>query len=121
MDRCTGGLGQSRRTVGVIVMRMGEDDVGDRVALRRRPQSIELALVGRAGVDDRDLAGPDDVAVRALEGERAGIGGRHPAHAGRHGHRMPMLGREVAAENEVRHPGGIAGQTPQRRMRGTGS
>ena len=41
------------------------------------------ARIVRARIDDRDLAAPDDVADRPLEGERPGVVGDDAAHAGR--------------------------------------
>jgi hypothetical protein len=45
-------------------------------------QRCDMGRIVRAGIDDGDLTLADDVAERALEGERPGIIGHHPAHAG---------------------------------------
>ncbi len=43
-----------------------------------------MALVGGTGIDDGDVAAADDVADRALEGERARVVAHDAAHAGHH-------------------------------------
>ena len=62
-------------------MGVGDDDMGHRLAAHRVEQRIDVPLVERAGIDDRDLAAPDDVAQRPLEGERARIVDEDAPHA----------------------------------------
>ena len=86
-------LGRRRR---MIAMGMGDENVGYGFAAHRIEQRGNMGVVLRTGIDDRDLAAADDVAHRALEGERARIIGDDGAHAGRHvggaaGHQIECL------------------------------
>ena len=65
-------LGHGRR---MIAVGMGDENVGDGFAAHGVEQRGDMGVVVRPGIDDRDLAAADDVAHRALEGERAGIVG----------------------------------------------
>ena len=60
----------------MIAMGVGDEDMRDGLAAHRVEQRRDMGLVERAGIDDGDTAAPDDVAHRALEGERAWIVGR---------------------------------------------
>ena len=82
-------------------MGVGDDDVGHRLAAHGVEQRLDVLLVERAGIDDRDLAAPDDVAQRSLEGERARIVDEDAPHAGRD--LLDHAGREVelAIEGDV--------------------
>ena len=73
-------LGRRRR---MVAMGVGDDDVGHRLAAHRVEQRIDVLLVEGTGIDDGDLAAPDDVAQRPLEGERARIVDQDAPHAGR--------------------------------------
>ena len=55
----------------MIAMGVGDEDVGHGLAAHRVEQRRDMGVVVRAGIEDRDFAAADDVAHRALEGERA--------------------------------------------------
>ena len=67
----------------MIAVRMGDENMRDRFAAHRVEDRGDVRGVVRAGIEDRDLAAADDIADRALEGERPGIVGDDRAHAGR--------------------------------------
>ncbi len=67
----------------MVAMRMGDEDVRDRLAAHGIEQRRDVGVVVGAGVKDRDLAAADDVADRACEGERAGIVGHDRPHVRR--------------------------------------
>ena len=46
----------------MVAVGMGDDDVGHRLAAHRGKKCLDVFVVERPGVDDRDLAAPDDVA-----------------------------------------------------------
>ncbi len=60
-----------------------DEDVRDGLTAHRIEQRRDVSRIVRARVDDRDVAAPDDVADRTLEGERPGIVGDDAAHAWR--------------------------------------
>ena len=64
-------------------MRVRDEDVRHGLAAHRIEHRRDVRRIVRARIDDRDLAAPDDVAERALEGERPGIVGDDAAHARR--------------------------------------
>ena len=57
---------------------MGDEDVGNGLALERRLEGGEVGGVIGTGIDHRDLARPNDIRARAEVGERAGVVGDHP-------------------------------------------
>src|SRR4029079_931484 len=57
----------------MVAMRVRDKDVRHRLAAHRIEQRSDVRLIVRTRIDDRDLASPDDVADRTLEGERAGV------------------------------------------------
>jgi hypothetical protein len=86
-----GRCGPSAR--GVVAMGVRHEDVRDRLAAHGVEQGRDVRGIVGAGVDDRDLAAPDDVADRALEGERARIVGKKSPHPGRG--LVDLAGREI--------------------------
>ena len=74
-------------------MGVGDDDVRHRLAAHRVEQRIDVLLVEGTGIDDGDLAAPDDVAQRPLEGERARIVDQDAPHAGHD--LLDHAGREI--------------------------
>ena len=96
--------GHRRRMVAVGV---GDEDRRHRLVAHGVEQGADVALVGRARIDDRDLAAADDVAHRALEGERSRIVRHHAADAG-HGLVHGVGGEvEVFVEGDVVGHGGL--------------
>ena len=55
----------------MIAMGVGDENMGDGLAAHRVEQRRDMGVVVGAGIEDRHLAAADDVADRALEGERA--------------------------------------------------
>ncbi len=99
------GLGAGRsldrgRGGRVVVMRVGDEDVGDGLAVERLQQRVDMVLLLRAGIDHRDLAVADDVGAGALEGERAGIARDDAADQRRQPLGPPVFEGEVAAERD---------------------
>ena len=76
---------------GMIAVGVGDENVGDGLPAHGVEQRADMRVVIGAGVEDRDLAAADDVADRALIGERAGIVGDDGAHARRHLLRLARL------------------------------
>ncbi len=94
---------QALDAAAMVAVSMGDQYVGDRLAGRDGHQRVEMGRVIRAGIDDGHPAVADDVAVGAGEGEGAGVWCRDPAQAGRHSHRLPVSGVEIAMEDEIGH------------------
>ena len=74
-------FGHRRR---MVAMGVGDENVGDGLAAHGVKQRGDMGVVVGPGIEDRDFAAADDVAHRALEGERAGIIGDDRADARRH-------------------------------------
>ena len=66
-----------------------------RLAAHGVEQRRDMRLVERARIDDGDTAAADDVAHRALEGERTRIVAQDAPHAGHH--LLDLPGRQVEA------------------------
>ena len=58
----------------VVAVGVGDDDIGDALAFGRLHERRQVSVAVRAGVDDGDLASPNDVAACPGEGERRGLG-----------------------------------------------
>ena len=95
-------------------MRMGDEDMGDGLAVERLQQRVDMILLLRAGIDHRDLAVADDVGAGALEGERAGIARDDAADQRRQPLGPPVFEGKVAAERDFTGhvPGIIPGALP---------
>ena len=93
----------------MVAMRVGDEDVRDRLVADRIEDRLRVRLVVGAGVDDRDLSASDDVGDGAGEGERAGIVGDDPADAWRN--LFDLIGWKVEAlvEGDVVAHGEYAG------------
>ena len=77
------GRGLDRRHAGrMIAVGVGDENMRDGLAAHRIEQRRAVGGVLGTGIDDRDFAAADDVAHRALEGERARIVAQKPPHAG---------------------------------------
>src|SRR4051812_37651152 len=61
----------------MIAMGMSNEDVAHGLAADRREQCCQMLVIVGTWIDDRDFARSDDVARRALEGERPWIIGKH--------------------------------------------
>ena len=72
-DDCAGLPLQQPGERRVVAMRVADEDMADRPAVDGAEQSRQMIGVVRAGIDDRQAVPADDVAVGAVEGERAGI------------------------------------------------
>ena len=68
----------------MVEMGMRDNDMAHRFAVERRHDCLDMRLVRRPRVDDRDLALADDVGPRAVEGEGARVAGDDAAHQRRH-------------------------------------
>ena len=101
--RRAGRRGEPADAAAMVAMGVGDEDVGDGLVRRRRQQRPDMRLVVRSRIDDGDVAGADDVAVGAGEGEGAGISRRHPAHAGKYRLRPAIVRTKVAVEGETGH------------------
>ncbi len=80
---CAGRRLDLRHRRRVIAMRMGDENVGDGFVAHGIEQRRHMGVVVRPRIEDRHFAAADDVAHRALEGERARIVGQHRADARR--------------------------------------
>ena len=78
----------------MVAMRVADEDMADRPPADRRKQRGKMGVVVGPGIDHRQIVAPDDVAVGAVEGERPGIVGRQPPHAGRDLDRLAVVGFE---------------------------
>ena len=102
-----GGAGRRldrRHRRRMIAMGVGDENMRHGLAAHGVEQRGDMRGIVGAGIDDGDLAAADDVADRALEGERPRIVGHHPAHAG---HRLvDRVGREIerSCRRECRRP-----------------
>ena len=115
---CAGRRLDLRHRRRVIAMRMGDENVGDGFVAHGIEQRRHMGVIVRSRVEDRHFAAADDVAHRALEGERARIVGQHRADARRDV--ADRIGLEVEALIEgdvVAHAGLIR---PARRFRHAG-
>ena len=91
---CGAGMRLDGRHRGrMIAMRMGDENMRHRLVAYGIEQRADMGGIVGAGIDDGDLAPADDVAERAFEGERSGVVGHHPAHAGHH--LVNRVGREI--------------------------
>ena len=78
-----GGRLDRRHGRRMVAMGVGDKNMRHGLAAHRIEQRRDVRRIVRAGIDDRDLAAPDDVAQRTLERERARIVGQNAPHAGR--------------------------------------
>ena len=76
-----GGCFQRRRVRRMIAMGVRDENMRDGFTLHRIENGGDVGGVFRAGIDNRDLAAPDDVAVGALEREWTGIVAQDAPHA----------------------------------------
>ncbi len=92
--------GGKRRMVG---MGMADEDVADRPPADCREQGLEMRLVLGTRIDDGERIAPDDVAVGAVERERAGVVDREARDifAGRNGLAIGRI--EPAVEFKIGH------------------
>src|SRR5205807_723689 len=79
----------------MVAVGVGDEDVRDRLVSYRREQRRNVRLVERARIDDGNAAVADDVAYRALEGERPRVVAQEPTHA--RAHLLDLTGRELEA------------------------
>ena len=63
----------------MVPMRMGDQDMGDRLAAQGMLQGVDMGGKQRTGIDNGDLAAPDDIGAGAVEGERPAVRRDHPA------------------------------------------
>jgi hypothetical protein len=66
----------------MIAVGMGDENMRDGLAAHGVEQRRAVHGIFRTRIDDGDLAAADDVAHRALEGERAWVVAQHAPHAG---------------------------------------
>jgi hypothetical protein len=84
-------------------MRVGDEDVSDRLAPHGAQDGIDVILEVWAGIDDCHLAVADDVGAGAPEGEGAGIVGDHAADERCHLHRRAVVELELLDEGNAGH------------------
>ncbi len=65
----------------MIVVGMGDENMGDVSAFEGALQRIEMFRDRRAGIDHRHILVAHDINAGALEGERPGIVGKHACDA----------------------------------------
>ena len=93
-------LPQPVRKRAVIAMGMGDEDRLHPLALDRGQDRREMRFVGRARIDDRDRAVPQDIGAGAVEGEGRGVRRNEAAHKRRKPGqrprgRLPGVGEEI--------------------------
>jgi len=71
---------QRPRTVAMVAMAVGDQDMADALAPRRFGDGRKMSLVGRAWVDDGHAAAADEIGVGAEEGVGRGVIGDNAAH-----------------------------------------
>src|SRR5262245_41028635 len=81
-DSSAGERLQSTRAVTVVAMTVRNENISEALGLDRGRDRLQMALVGRTGIDDGDVAAPDDVAVSAEKRVGPGIVGDDAANAG---------------------------------------
>ena len=106
IDRGVGCRLDGRHRRRMIAVGVGDENVRHRLVAHGREQRGDVGGIDRTGIDNRDAALADDVAERALEGERAGIV-RHDAAYARHRF-IDRVGREV----EIFIEGNVVGHAP---------
>jgi hypothetical protein len=99
---------QRAGAVAMVAMTVRDEDVGQAFAPDRRSDCLAMRLVVGPRIDDRDLAGADDIAVGAEKGVRAGIVGDDAADAGRDLLRHAIIDIDVAVEGKLRRHGSKA-------------
>ncbi len=111
-----GGSKQRRQAVGVVAVRVGDEDVAHAALADGGEDGLVMRGVVGAGIDERQIvAAADDVGVGALEGERARIVG-DDAHDARR-----QLARHAVGEAHRRPElGGVGHERPGRKIRLTG-
>jgi len=87
----------------MIVMCMRDEDVRHRFAADRLEQRIDMTLIQRARIDDRDLATSDDAADRSLERERSAIVRHDPANSRSRLVHLTGSKRQILVERNVGH------------------
>ena len=91
----------------MVAVGMGHQDMRDGFVTHCIKQRRDMHDIVGAGIDNRHLAVPDDVADRTFERERAWIIGHDRAYAGRHFLDLIGLEAETLVErNVVIHVGG---------------
>ena len=78
IGRGAGGGGERRGGRRMVHMSVADEDRLDALVGDGRKEARDMAVIVRAGIDDRDAAIADDIAAGAGEGERPGIR-RHQA------------------------------------------
>ena len=68
-----GGGEQRRHAVGVVAVGMGDEDVGEPPLPDVFEDGLQVRGILRAGIDQRQVVGADDIGVGALEGEGPGL------------------------------------------------
>ena len=101
IDRRAGRSLDPRGVRRVVVVGMGDQDMGHGLAAHGIQQRFRMRFVVRPRIDDRDLAAADDVTDRAGEGERARIVAENAPHAGADLVDDSGLKREIAVERDV--------------------
>ena len=99
-DRRARALLQPRRERRMVAMRMTDENVADRPVADRIEQYPQMRIVIRTRIDHRQRLASNEIAVGAVEGERAGVFGGDALDVRRNGY-APAVGRvEVQVEFE---------------------
>jgi len=78
-----GGGNERRQAIDVIVMGVGDEDVGETPSLECPQDCCQMRRIVRTWVDQRDGIDADQIGVGALEGEVVGVVGDDPHHSRR--------------------------------------
>ena len=106
IDRGAGRRLDRRHRRRMVAVGVGDENMRHRLVAHGLEQRGDMGGIVRAGIDDGDAAAADDVAHRALEGERPGIVRHHAAYAG---HRLV---HGVGREFEIFVEGDVVGHGP---------
>ena len=87
----------------VVVVGVRYQHVGDGLPGGGANERVDVGGVGRAGIDDGDVAAPDDVGAGAVERERARISGHHAPDQRRQLRHRAVLELQLAPEGDVNH------------------
>src|SRR5262245_17653381 len=94
---------ESRGKRRVVGMGMSNEDVGYGLVADRSEERLEMGLILRPGIDDRDLAMADDEGRGAGEGEGSRIVAQYPACSPRCPRRFTRCSDEFPVEFDVVH------------------
>ena len=98
-----GRLDQAFGGAGMIEVGVGDEDVRNRTPGCGGEQCRDMGGIVRPGVDDGERRLADDMAVGPVKGERSGVARGHAPDGRRDLHRVAVIGRSLALEEDIRH------------------